>query len=120
MLTDAERAMMRSTQIRYFDRTATISTPNFGDDGAGGQSSAAPTTLTVPCRMIPHRSTEGEQVIAAKAQGRGLWDIKFAVGTAVKQNSEITIDGKVYAVMTIRGPHSFDTTLVVLCMEKAL
>lgn len=118
MLSASDLARVRAVQALTFDLTATVSHPNYTDDGAGGRLPAAPTTFTVPCRRASHRSTEGETIVAERVQGRELWDITFPAGTDIRQESIITIGSQGYEVVSKRGPRSWETALVVLCVER--
>lgn len=118
MLTAAELAMMRGTQALRFDLTATVTRPVTTDDGEGGRAPAPPVTFTVPCCVAPRKSAVGEEVEAAKIQGKGLWDITFPALTDVRLTDRLTINGRGYEVINQSAPKSRETARVILAVER--
>lgn len=118
MLAASDLARMRAAQATTFDLTATVSHPNFTDDGEGGRLPAAATTFAAACRLAPHKTADGEMLVAERFQGKALWDITFATGTDIHADSTITIGARGLEVASRRGPHTLDTALVVLCVER--
>lgn len=118
MLTDADLAMMRTTQDLTFDLMATITRLVSVDDGAGGQLPATPVTTESPCRLAPHKAADGEELEASAIQGKGLWDITFPALTDVRYQDQITIEGQGYEVISRYAPRSRETARVVLCVER--
>jgi hypothetical protein len=119
MLTTAELSIFRSTQVLRFDLTATVTRPAAGtDDGEGGKLPASPTTFTSACCRAAHKAADREEVVAAKIQGRSVWDITFPALTDVRLTDRITIEGKDYEVISLYAPKSRETARMILAVER--
>lgn len=118
LLTPAELAIFRTTQLMRFDLTATIERPGGTEDSSGGFLPGSPTTFTSPCCITPHRAAQQETLVGAELQGQALWDISFPALTDIKQTDQITVDGQGYEVVSLQAPKSRETARVVLCVER--
>lgn len=51
-------------------------------------------------------------------RGQSTWLITFRYDADIQGSDAITIDGESYEILSIRGPHSYHTALVVLAVKR--
>lgn len=120
MLTSAELTALRATQALTLDLTAVI-TRGGGttSDGAGGTVQTAATTVaTVACRLAPAQTADREALVAGGLQAQAAWRIAVPQGTDVRRTDRLTIGTRVFEVISVYGPRSYETARVALCVER--
>lgn len=83
-----------------------------------GMSSSSPDSVvgTTKCRVAP--GGQRESVVAGRLIGVGTWRVTLPATSDVRQTDRLRIDGRVYEVLSILAPATFETARVCVCEES--
>ena len=86
-------------------------------DGKGGHTATWATIATVKCRlMVSFSSQAGDSEIAGRMTNTANFQIRFPVGTDVRNTDTITIGTRVFEVIKALA-HTYQTSLRVAVVE---
>lgn len=112
MLSAAQLASMKATQVEAMPGTCTISGKTEASDGAGGRTETwASVATAVACRLSPMNAmgADVEAVVMERFQGRSLWQLTVSSTQAITNLQRVTVDGTVYEVVQVRDGADWET-----------
>ena len=116
MLTAAEVAEMRSTQVLAQAGTCVITRGALTADGMGGFTQTWSAAGTVSCRVMPATESGAERLISDRITEADAWVITVPQGTDVVAKDRIAESGRTFEVVAPL-PHTWETALRVVCVE---
>jgi len=115
MLTEAQLAAMRSTQVLAQPSTATISRPTFSSDGAGGSTATWADATKTTVRVSNPTGLEYE--LAAKLQVEGAITLTLPQGTLVTVSDKVLVGARSFDILAVLVG-DYATATRVLAKEK--
>ena len=98
------------------DKDCVIQRATISNDGYGSQTETYSTVATVKAGMT-QPSGGMLQNYAYAIQDLAAWQVKFAVGTDVRERDHLVIDGQTLEVHVILDPRSYMGLLTVIAAE---
>jgi hypothetical protein len=120
-LATADLVWLRSAADNYLPDVAYVRRQTFTDDDEGGQERGVPVLLgPYPCAVYPFskRRPGTEQVTAGQFLQNAEWTILFPAGTDVTAKDEITVGARVFDVLFLLAPESWEAQRQVVCVER--
>lgn len=117
MLSAAQLASMKATQIEAMPGTCTISGKTEASDSMGGRTETWASVATgVACRLSPMQAmgAEVEAVVMERFQGRSLWQLTIASTQAITNLQRVTVGSTVYEVVQVRDGAQWETARRVI------
>lgn len=117
MLGATELAAMRAMQVQTMASAAVVVRIARVSDGMGGWETSE-TTAESPCRLSPSANMPVAQIYAGRL-GEGLpWRATFPAGTDVQEGDRVTVDGRMFEVLGVLAPYTYETARVCICAER--
>jgi hypothetical protein len=117
MLSAYEMALMQRAQASLLPDVAAITRRTYSDSDTGGQIITV-STHALPCRVAASTNAPDREIVAGRAREAVPWRITFAAGANVQTDDTVTVNGRVFEVVAVYGPSSFETARVTVCVEK--
>lgn len=116
-ISSVQLAAERRTEIAAMVETCTIVSYSRVSDGAGG-STVTQTAQTVACRAEPRIANVAESSFGGQLMTGLQWDFFLPYDTVIKTDDEIVYQNQRFGVMTVLGPHTYETTRKIIAVEK--
>lgn len=116
LLSAGELTAMRSVQSETSPGTAVISRNTPTSDGMGGWTDAWVAIGTVDGRVAPAQESGSERLVADKITEEDAWVITLPYATDVTAKDRVTIDSRLFEVVTVL-PWSWETARRVVATE---
>lgn len=119
MLNASELADLTAEQTAALDKTGVVSRVTT-TRSYSGQSETVTLIGTYPCRVAPYsRVGRGEEeIIAQRISTEMIWAITFPLGTVIKAEDRIVVNGlNTYEVIIPITPRSYEVAVRVACRE---
>lgn len=117
MLTVAELNSMRMTQALVLPEVATIGRRSYSSDGAGGAVETVTETVA-PCRVAVSTREADRAIVAGRQLEAPPVRITFAQGTDVRSDDKLEVGGRLFEVLAVYAPASYETARVCVCVTK--
>lgn len=117
MLSAAQLASMKVTQIAALPGTCTISGKTEATDSMGGRIETWASVATgVACRLSPMAAMGAnvEATVMERFQGRSLWQLTIASTQAITNLQRVTVGSTVYEVVQVRDGAQWETARRVI------
>jgi head-tail adaptor len=108
---------LRATAAETLTETALVKRPTLVSDSAGGYTeTAAPTAVTVACRVAPSRSP-AELALAERVSAVQGWMVTVPYATDVRATDRLIVGTRTFEVIGILGAETYETARRCVCVE---
>lgn len=116
MIGAAEMASMQALQAQTMVTACYIGRRSYAADGLGGQTETI-TSAAAVCRVAASANAPDYQIAGARIGEAQLWRLTFPAETDVRKTDRITVGARVFEVLGILAPSTYETARVTVCSE---